>query len=170
MAVPSFAVQTGRPCQTCHVGGFGPQLTAFGGEFKLRGYTQRSAAFNTPSSAMAVASYIRTSNDQLSAPADGYGVNGNTALDQISLFIAGSLGAHLGAFVQTTRDGVAKTWSWGNLDVRATTSVTIKGVDAVLGVSLNNSPRLQDPWNTLTAWGDSTLAPSPGAAPLLAGG
>ena len=32
-AVPAFAVQTGEPCQGCHVGGFGPQLTPFGREF-----------------------------------------------------------------------------------------------------------------------------------------
>ena len=31
-AVPAFAVQTGQPCQACHVGGFGPQLTPFGGQ------------------------------------------------------------------------------------------------------------------------------------------
>ena len=28
-AVPAFTDQTGQPCQTCHVGGFGPQLTPF---------------------------------------------------------------------------------------------------------------------------------------------
>ena len=29
-AVPAFAAQTGMACQSCHVGGFGPQLTPFG--------------------------------------------------------------------------------------------------------------------------------------------
>jgi hypothetical protein len=38
-AVPSFARQTGQPCGMCHVGGFGPQLTDFGIQFKLTGYT-----------------------------------------------------------------------------------------------------------------------------------
>jgi mono/diheme cytochrome c family protein len=36
-AVPAFAQQTGRNCAACHVGGFGPQLTPFGREFKLGG-------------------------------------------------------------------------------------------------------------------------------------
>ena len=36
-AVPSFSEQTGQPCTTCHVGGFGPQLTPFGRAFKLGG-------------------------------------------------------------------------------------------------------------------------------------
>ena len=58
-AVPSFAQQTGQPCQACHVGGFGPQLTPFGRAFKLGGYTLRSSA-SVPISAMAVASYTST--------------------------------------------------------------------------------------------------------------
>src|SRR5579859_2108951 len=37
-AVPSFAQQTGEPCVTCHIGAFGPQLTAVGRAFKLNGY------------------------------------------------------------------------------------------------------------------------------------
>src|SRR5512147_3287137 len=39
-AVPSFALQTGQPCASCHIGAFGPQLTDYGREFKLRGYVQ----------------------------------------------------------------------------------------------------------------------------------
>ena len=38
-ALPSFTGQTGQPCSACHVGGFGPQLTAFGIYFKATGYT-----------------------------------------------------------------------------------------------------------------------------------
>ena len=170
-AVPSFATQTGQPCQACHVGGFGPQLTPFGREFKLNGYTQRMNNNSIPLSAMAVASYVKTSADQ--PPTPGYSPNDNFALDQVSLFFAGGLGQHLGAFVQTTYDGIAKAWSWDNLDVRATTKVDIKGATAVLGVSLNNSPSAQDAWNTLPAWGypytSSALAPSPAAGPLLSG-
>ena len=173
-AVPAFAVQTGEPCQACHVGGFGPQLTPLGRQFKLGGYTLRTVSFDIPLSAMAVASYVRTKADQSAAPAPGYGVNNNTALDQFSLFFAGGFGSHVGAFVQTTYDGIAKAWSWDNLDLRAVTTATIKGVDMVLGTSLNNSPTVQDAWNTLPAWGypytDSGLAPSPAASPLLAGG
>jgi hypothetical protein len=39
-AVPSFALQTGQPCSSCHIGAFGPQLTPFGRAFKIGGYTQ----------------------------------------------------------------------------------------------------------------------------------
>ncbi|HEY1415051.1 MAG TPA: hypothetical protein VGF42_04110 [Caulobacteraceae bacterium] len=173
-AVPAFAAQTGQPCQTCHVGGFGPQLTPYGRNFKLNGYTQRDKGFTVPVSLMAIASYVRTAKAQNPAPAPGFSGNDNFALDQISLFVAGGLGAHLGGFIQTTTyDGVARAWTWDNLDLRATTKLKAKGADLVLGASVNNSPTVQDAWNTLGAWGfpftSSSLAPSPATAPLLSG-
>ena len=172
-AVPAFAAQTGQPCQACHVGGFGPQLTPVGRNFKLRGYTQRTTSFSVPLSAMAVASYLRTDKAQDPPPAPGFHANDNSVVDQVSLFFAGGFGPHLGAFVQATYDGVGKAYTWDNLDLRATTTAQIKGVEVVLGTSLNNSPGVQDAWNTLPAWGypytDSALAPSPTAAPLLSG-
>ncbi|MGH7024120.1 MAG: hypothetical protein ACREEB_11095 [Caulobacteraceae bacterium] len=170
-AVPAFAVQTGQPCAACHVGGFGPQLTPFGREFKMRGYTTRTDSFNVPISAMAVASYVRTQSTPSSPPAPGYSNNDNFTLDQASLFVAGGLGSHIGAFIQATYDGIAKAFSWDNLDVRATTATTVKGSNVVLGASINNAPTVQDPFNTLAAWGfpytSSDLAPSPSAAPLI---
>src|SRR5437879_9556795 len=99
-AVPAFAVQTGQPCQMCHVGGFGPQLTPYGRDFKLKGYTQRVTSFNVPLAAMAIASYVRTAKAQAQPPADGFNANDNTALDQLSLFFAGGFGEHVGAFAQ----------------------------------------------------------------------
>ncbi|MDB5448161.1 MAG: hypothetical protein JWQ97_3478 [Phenylobacterium sp.] len=172
-AVPAFAVQTGQPCQACHVGGFGPQLTPYGRNFKLRGYTQRAGGFNLPFAAMAIASYVRTSKAQPEPPARGFAANDNWAVDQVSLFFAGGFGAHLGAFVQATYDGVARAFTWDNVDLRAVTTTSVKDKDVVLGVSLNNSPGVQDAWNTLAAWSfpytDSALAPSPSAAPLISG-
>jgi hypothetical protein len=172
-AVPAFAVQTGQPCQACHVGGFGPQLTPYGRNFKLHGYTQRATDFNAPLAVMAVASYVRTAKDQATAPAGGFRTNDNSALDQVSLFFAGGFGAHVGAFVQATYDGVAKAFAWDNADIRLTTTTQIRNMDVILGASLNNSPGVQDPWNTLPAWSfpytDSALAPAPAASPLLSG-
>ncbi|MBV8593998.1 MAG: hypothetical protein JOZ27_06855 [Caulobacteraceae bacterium] len=172
-AVPAFAVQTGEPCQACHVGGFGPQLTAFGREFKLQGYTLRAKNGAIPLSVMAVASYIRTAKAQDPPPAAGFGTNDNLALDQISLFLAGGLGRHFGAFVQGTYDGVAKAWHWDNLDLRAVTTAKLGRHDVVLGATLNNAPTVEDAWNTLPAWGfpytSSTPAPHPPPSPLLNG-
>ncbi len=171
-AVPAFAVQTGEPCQACHVGGFGPQLTAFGREFKLQGYTLRTAKFNVPLSMMLMASYVHTQKGQ-NPPPPGYAPNDNTTLDQLSMFFAGGFGSHLGAFVQGTYDGVAKQWHWDNLDVRVVEPTQIGKTDVTFGVDVNNAPTVQDAWNTLPAWGypytTSALAPTPATSPLLNG-
>lgn len=171
LAVPSFAVQTGQPCGACHVGGLGPQLTPFGRTFKINGYTARAVGFNVPLAIFAISSYVRTRKDQPEAPAPSFRTNDNVALDQVSLFLAGGFGHHLGAFVQTTYDGVSKSFSWDNIDLRAVTTANIKGANVVLGLSLNNNPTVQDGYNTLFAWGfpytSSALAPSPSAGPLI---
>lgn len=173
-AVPAFAVQTGQPCQVCHVGGFGPQLTAYGRKFKLEGYTERMTSFNLPLAAMAVASYVRTSKAQPEPPAEHFSRNDNAALDEASVFFAGGFGQHVGAFAQVTYDGVDRSWAWDQLDLRLVTKTQLRDRDLVLGISLNNNPGVQDPWNTLPAWGfpftDSALAPEPATAPLLSDG
>ena len=92
-ALPAFAAQTGQPCQTCHVGGFGPQLTPFGRNFKLGGYTLRTGDnFTLPLAGMIVASFLHTQKDAPSPAAPHYGVNDNFALDQASIPVAGTSG------------------------------------------------------------------------------
>jgi hypothetical protein len=174
-AVPAFAQQTGLRCQACHIGGLGPQLTAFGRSFKMGGYTQRvSDAFTLPVSAMAVASFVNTAKDQAAPPADHYGTNNNVTLDEASIFLAGGIGDHFGAFSQFTYDGVGRAFGWDNLDVRAVDHVTMGGSDVLVGLTLNNNPAIEDPFNTLPAWGfpytNSDLAPGPAAATIFDGG
>lgn len=171
-AVPAFAEQTGRNCAACHVGGFGPELTPFGREFKLGGYTLRMHG-SVPLSAMAVASWTHTNKDQVPAP-EHLGQNDNLVLDQASLFVAGGIGSHFGGFAQlVTYDGVGRAWSWDNIDLRAVTDAKIFGADSTLGLTLNNNPTVQDPWNTLPAWGfpftDTAVSPTPDAAELIDG-
>jgi hypothetical protein len=173
-AVPAFAEQTQQPCSACHIGGFGPQLTPFGRQFKMEGYTMRAGdVFTPPVSAMAVASYIHTSSDQSAPPAPHYATNDNLTLDQASLFIAGGIGDHFGGFSQWTYDGVGRAAAWDNLDLRATDHETIAGSDVLLGLSLNNAPGVQDGWNTLPAWGfpytGSDVAPAPAAGTVMDG-
>src|SRR5512146_2853637 len=89
-AIPAFAEQTGQQCSACHVGGFGPRLTPFGRAFKLSGYTLRAGSeFSTPLSAMVVASFVHTAQDQ--PPAPHYTSNDNFTIDQASIFIAGGV-------------------------------------------------------------------------------
>ncbi len=173
-AVPAFAEQTGQACQACHIGGFGPQLTPFGRAFKMSGYAMRvGESFSPPVSAMAVASFVNTQKDQ-DPPVPHYGPNNNFTIDQISVFIAGGVGDHFGGFSQFTWDGIGRAFSWDNIDLRAIDRATIWDADVLYGVSLNNNPTVQDPWNTTAAWGypftASDLGLSPAAAPLLAGG
>lgn len=44
-ALPSFAAQTGQPCATCHTAF--PELTPYGRQFKLNGYTAGGGLSNT---------------------------------------------------------------------------------------------------------------------------
>jgi hypothetical protein len=172
-ALPAFAVQTGQHCTACHVGGFGPQLTPFGREFKLEGYTLRNGSdFTAPVSAMAVVSYLQTAKDTNFPPAPGYGTNNNVALDKLSLFLAGGDGSHFGGFAEATYFGVGDATAWDDLDLRAVDRETIGGQDVLYGLSLNNSPGVQDAWNTLPVWGfpytKTALAPGPGTGTVLA--
>src|ERR1700686_894778 len=87
-AVPDFAQQTGQPCSTCHIGSFGPQLTPFGREFKLGGYTMTGGdgpAARIPLSVMAITSFTNTAGTPPTPAADHFGRNDNVALDQISV-------------------------------------------------------------------------------------
>jgi hypothetical protein len=171
-AVPAFAVQTGQPCKTCHIGAFGPQLTPFGRQFKLNGYTLRAGdTFTVPVSAMAVASFVRTQKNQPQPPADHFATNDNTALDEASIFLAGGVDDHFGGFAQVTYSGIDRAWAWDNLDLRAVDHTTFLGSDLLLGLSVNNNPTIQDVWATLPGWGfpftDSDLMPGPDAATVI---
>ena len=174
-ALPAYAVQTSQPCSACHVGAFGPQLTPFGREFKLEGYTMRGDTnFSAPVSAMTVLSFVHTAKDLPGKPAEHYGLNDNGGVDEASFFIAGGYGQHVGSFVQITYDGVGRSLAWDNADIRAITRTTLEGKDLLLGFDLNNNPGIQDVWNTLGAWGfpytDSDLMPGPDASPVINGG
>jgi hypothetical protein len=173
-AVPSFARQTGLPCAQCHVGAFGPQLTQFGREFKLNGYVWNDGkSDHVPLAAMLQASFTHTGADQPGDAAPGFAPNNNPAVDQISLFYGGAIADNLGTFAQITYDGIAKQLHWDNTDVRYARSVQLDGNPLLLGITVNNSPTVQDPWNSTPAWGfpfaTSSLAPPPTAATLIDG-
>jgi hypothetical protein len=172
-AVPSFSDQTGQPCASCHLGGFGPQLTPFGRAFKLSGYTTRSVEFSVPVSAITAFSYVHTAADQPEPPAPHYGTNDNFTLDEAALFVAGGIGDHFGGFAQFNYDGVGRSVAWDMLDLRATDKVTFAGTDVLIGLTLTNNPSLSDPWNTLPGWAfsftDTDLAPAPATSTVIDG-
>jgi hypothetical protein len=176
-ALPSYAAQTGQPCTSCHVGGFGPQLTPTGRAFKIGGYTQGGGEgwrAQIPFSVQAFGSLTHTDTDQPSNSIPGYGNNNNVALDQVSGFIAGGFGEHSGTFVQITSNNNGDTIHLDNTDLRPyTTLLNVGEKDLRVGLTVNNSPTVQDPYNTTFAWGypfvSSFLAPAPAAQPVLAG-
>jgi hypothetical protein len=173
-ALPSFAQQTGAPCATCHTIGFGPALTPFGMQFKLNGYVWGTKYPAVPVDAMVLASYTNTQAGVDGGAAPHFSSNDNLAIDQTSLFYGARVYDKVGAFFQATYDGIAHRASWDNLDVRFADNTAFGSNKLVYGVSLNNSPTVQDLWNSTPAWGypyqGSGLAPAPTAAPLISGG
>lgn len=174
-AVPAFARQTGQPCAGCHVGGFGPQLTPFGRQFKLTGYTLKAGSIpEVPLSAMVVESFTHTAKDQTDVPAKHFGTNDNTELEQASLFVAGRIAEHLGIFSQATYSQNGGIFGWDNVDLRYANTISGAKHSGVWGVSLNNNPTVSDIFNTAPAWQfpymSADLAPGAPAAPLLSDG
>ena len=174
-AIPSFARQTGVACSGCHVGGFGPQLTSFGRQFKLHGYTlSDGVGSKVPLSVMDVESFTHTSKDQPGDAGPYAGSNNNGSIQQVSLFLAGRLSDRIGSFTQVTYSGIDRKTVMDNMDVRYATPVKWGQHIGVFGITLNNNPSVQDAWNTSPAWRfpfmASGLVLSPGTGTLLEGG
>jgi hypothetical protein len=188
-ALPSFARQTNMSCIVCHTSY--PELTSFGRTFKLGGYTLSTGSSNLPPVAiMLQPSFTHTDRSQAGGAAPGFQPNNNFAMTQASFFYAGRiLGPYatdllgtdaaafankIGVFIQTTYDGIAKTWALDNTEVRYASTGSMGEHAATFGVYANNNPTMQDPWNSTPAWGypftSSGLAPTPAAATLLDGG
>ncbi len=183
--IPSFSRQTKLPCTACHT--TFPQLTAFGRLFKLNGYTMtgieqiRATLPDTllpptlaldlipPVSVMAQASLTHLSEEQPGTQ------NDNVELpDQLSIFVGEAISPKIGTFLQFTYTGVDGAFGMDNADIRYASHTTIADKPVIFGLTLNNNPTVQDVWNTIPAWSfpfaSSAVAPTPVAAPLLAGG
>lgn len=169
-SVPAFAREMGVPCATCHTLAFGPALTPFGRNFKLHGYSLGRQK-TIPVSADLIASFTHTEADE---PAVAhYSTNNNLAFDGADLYIGGRIADHFGAFLQVGYDGIGRHTSWGFLDARYAQDFTFGGTAALIGVSVNNYPTVQDPWNSTYAWQFPfpfpRLANTPSAAPQIDG-
>lgn len=179
-AVPSYARQTGLPCASCH--STYPELTAFGRDFKLNGYTmtglQQIEADRKGSEAGVkinavppVSAMLTTSITQVSKAVPGT-QNGDVAFPQeFSLFFAGEITPHIGSFVQATYAQDSASFDIDNTDIRYADHATVAGADTIYGVTVNNSPTVEDPWNSTPVWGfpftSSPVAPAPAAGPLI---
>lgn len=176
-AVPSFARQTGLQCNTCHT--VFPQLTPFGRQFKLSGYTltdsTKGHASGLQENWMPPLSFMLQVSETFTKEKQPDTQNGNVLFpDQMSLFYAGRIADKAGAFIQTTYDGVEDHFTLDNTDVRFALSRSSQGKSLSYGLTLNNNPTVQDLWNSTPAWSypyaSSGVAPAPTAATLIDGG
>jgi hypothetical protein len=175
-AMPSFSRQTGVACSQCHTQSFGPNLTPFGRDFKLGGYTMSGGkgtnAKLPPISAMITGSFTNTNKDATDIP-KGFDANNNFTFDEASLFYAGKVYGKVGAFIQGTYNGFEDILEMDKTDIRFADNMDMGDHQMTYGVSLNNTPTVQDLWNT-TAWGfpytGSGMQPGVGASALIDGG
>jgi hypothetical protein len=200
-ALPSYARQTGQPCGTCHTDFAG--LTPYGRRFKIGGYTNGGGQYRTtlfpfdnstkdyqrpwlpPISMMATLGFTKTATD-MPPPADPFAPNNNFSIAPLSFFWGGAITDHIGAFAQLTYGGPVSTgaglgsdpfihsWGWDNTDVRYADSTSLGKMSITYGITANNNPTVQDPWNTTPAW-QFPYAVSPfgagfGSTPIIDGG
>ena len=158
-AVPLYTRQTGMNCASCHVGGQFPELTQFGREFKLLGYTLGKRQ-TIPLAAMLQGGLTKINNHNGSAdPATDFAHDNSWQLQQASLFSGGKILEKLGAFAQWTYNGVDHHSQLDNVDLRYADQAKVGGGNLIYGVSLNNNPSVQDVFNTTPAWKFPTAGP-----------
>src|SRR5579862_271506 len=104
----------------------------------------------------------------LSQSAPGVAQNGTAGFpQQLSLFYAGKIAPHFGAFFQLTYGSDSGTIGIDNTDLRfADTAMLPDKHTLIYGVSLNNNPTVQDLWNSTPAFGFPYAASSATVSPL----
>ena len=182
-AVPSFARQTGLSCFECHT--VYPELTPFGRDFKLEGYvlsrSGKSYEYPPPLAGMLLFS-LSNASERLPT---GYlgkewsnrllsGGNNVLALpEEANLYYAGRIYGHAGGFIQGTFEGNNNTFHLDMTDLRIADTSTLLGKGVVYGVTVNNSPTVQDIWNSTPSWGypyeSSEVMPAPAAGTIIDG-
>ena len=181
--IPGFSRQTGLPCSSCH-SSF-PQLNSFGRAFKLNGYTLTGLETVTaqdsgevaslrlglipPISAMLISSVTSVRRDVPGVQ------NRSVAFPQeLGLFVGGAITPKIGTFLQLTYDPAEGGIAVDNVDLRFADQAKLGGKPVLYGIDLNNSPTVQDVWNSTPVWGfpytSSAVAPTPMASTLIDGG
>jgi len=182
-AVPSFARQTGFPCQQCHT--VAPELTAFGRLFKLNGFVLTTLpkveapstdSGNIPTELIrmpGVAAELDVA-DSITSKSQPGSTNGSAQFpSKFKIFFAGAVSDHIGVFNYFEYTQPDDHFSIDLTDVRIANSGQWGGKDVIYGLTINNAPTLEDPWNTENVWSfphvGSDVAPSPAASTLLGG-
>jgi hypothetical protein len=138
-----------------------------------------------PIAMMAIVGYTHTQADQ-DPGASPFHANDNVVAAPVSVFYGGAITDHIGAFAQLTFNDApfapdtqdpfnSKLWTWDNTDIRYANTTSISGIPITFGITANNNPTVQDPWNTTPAWSFpyavSTIGASgPSSSTLIEGG
>jgi hypothetical protein len=188
LRVPLFARQTNRMCSACHTNSHYLELTEMGRTFKLNAYRltkidsllgdiQENTAGGRKELTlnlipllgfMVQTSYTATQKSQPGTQ------NGSALLpDQLSLFVGGRISPKTGGFVQVTYSSPDGSFGIDNVDLRFADSARLFSKGALIGLSVNNNPTVQDLWNTTPAWSfpwaSSSVTPTPAATTLIDG-
>ena len=184
-AVPSFARQTGFDCVQCHLSW--PELTSVGRQFKLGGYTLMketsddrawiSFAADEPPPKLPLAAMLQfalTNTRSTATDPSQFPRNNAVVAQDASVFYAGRIAEHFGAFMQGTFDGVEEQAAIDNVDLRAAGRYSAGDFDLAYGLTINNNPTVSDIYNSTPAWGfpfaSSSVAATPNATTLIDGG
>jgi hypothetical protein len=174
-AVPSFARQTGLSCNVCHSNP--PELTAFGRNFKLKGYvlTDMTAKDKVGNSRdLLLSKYIPLSAmillSDTAYQANQPSTQNNTAgfPQQLSIFLAGAFASHFGGLAQFTYTHENDHFGMDNTDLRYADQKKLAGKDWWYGITINNNPTVEDVWNSTPAWGFPWISTSSGVSPIAA--
>src|SRR5450631_3224777 len=146
--------------------------------------TSKIDPYAPPISMMAIVGFTHTQADQ-DPTGSPYSANDNVVVAPVSFFYGGAITDHIGAFAQLTYNNApfgaqdpadpftSRLWTWDNTDVRYANTANIAGMPVTYGLTANNNPSVQDPWNTTPAWAFpyavSNVAPTPGAGTLIDG-
>ena len=173
-AVPSFARQMGgMQCAACHT--VFPELTPFGRQFKLHGYSMStpkpdnaSLIDKIPVSALLQISRTSTKNTGTTGatPAD-FPRDGDFIVQAAGFYYAGKITDKSGALVQYSYDGIERRWGMEMADIRYADTATL-GKELVYGITLNNAPTLSDIYNSTPVWsfpnvGSAAVMPAAGS-------
>ena len=179
-AVASFARQTGLSCNVCHSNP--PELTAFGRNFKLKGYVLSDMTASDkvgttkdlllskyiPFSAMVLVSNTSFQSNQPASQNNAAGFP-----QQLSLFLAGGFASHFGGLSQLTYTHSNDHFGIDNTDLRYANQGELGGKNWAYGITLNNNPGVEDLWNSTPVWGFPWISTasgiSPIASPLISG-
>ena len=188
MAIPSFARQTGLSCSVCHT--VFPELTSFGRQFKLNGYTltniktivQKESSSNGKSSRDVLKLLhipqlsvgFNTGFTHLAKSIPGTQNNNIEFPQSFSFYYGGIIAPHFGSFLQVSLDDDAGAFGIDMLDIRYANTTKIGKMPLLYGLTIDNGPMMGDVWNTASPWSypysASGIAPAPSAGTMVEGG